>query len=155
HLAEAEAALAAHLWGETRRHLEAAGAVGSPDDIADEKLPPARICRLMARLAEAEHGDAALARAWRARAAEAPADPAYVCGSFGAESPPCPPLGPRCRSFDSAAWQAPPRGGPTPLPAPEPPAALPQPTVTVAESTRSFSSPLVGEEGARGAAAGR
>jgi HemY protein len=155
HLAEAEAALAAQLWGETRRHLEAAGAVGSPDDIPDDKLPPARICRLMARLAEAEHGDAALARAWRARAAEAPGDPAYVCGSCGAENASWQPLCPRCRSFDSFTWQVPTRGGPALLPAPEPARVLSQPAPIAGDRTHSFPSPPAGEEGARGVAAGR
>ena len=63
HLALAEAALDADLWGEARRHLKAAGSEGDN--------PSPRLCRLMARLEESEHGDLELAHHWLARAAEA------------------------------------------------------------------------------------
>lgn len=73
HIIIAEAALEARLWGEARRHLGLAG--------GDE--PPARVCRLMAELEEAEHGDMAAARAWLVRATLADPDPAWVCGECG------------------------------------------------------------------------
>jgi HemY protein len=106
-LALAEAALAAQLWGEARRQLAAAGAganSGSP--------PTARICRLMAALEEAEHGDGAAARLWLARAGEAPPDPLFVCTSCGAESRDWEPLCGRCRAFDSLVWRVPARAIP-------------------------------------------
>jgi HemY protein len=70
HLAMAEAALAANLWGEARKHLDAAGGAA----------PSARICRLMAEVEEAETEDAAAARRWLRRAGEAEPDPAWLCG---------------------------------------------------------------------------
>ncbi len=108
HLAVAEAALAAQLWGEARRQLAAAGS----DDAATGKPPTARICRLMAALEEAEHGDGAAARLWLARAGEAPPDPLFVCANCGAESRDWQPLCPRCRAFDSLAWRTPTRAVP-------------------------------------------
>ncbi len=53
------AALDAQLWGEARSNLES---------VAGEDAPP-RVCRLMASLEEAEHGDMARARVWLLRAA--------------------------------------------------------------------------------------
>ncbi len=140
----AEAALEAQLWGEARRHLaQAAG--NSPG-----RTPGERICRLMARLEEAEHGDAQKARAWLLRAGQAPRDPAWVCESCGALAERWSAHCGACGSFDGLTWRRPvqvaaetpppgppleilPRGGnggraPTPKPArPEaaPPAVTP------------------------------
>ena len=62
-IAVAVAALEARLWGEARSNLES---------IAGEDASP-RVCRLMAELEEAEHGDLARARTWLLRASgEAP-----------------------------------------------------------------------------------
>ncbi len=52
------AALEARLWGEARSNLE---------PIAGDDASP-RVCRLMAELEEAEHGDLARARSWLMRA---------------------------------------------------------------------------------------
>ncbi|RVU36413.1 heme biosynthesis protein HemY [Hwanghaeella grinnelliae] len=58
HIALAEAALKAGLWGEARNHL---------DIVAKRsKVPGPRICRLMAELEESEHGDLEKARYWLA-----------------------------------------------------------------------------------------
>jgi HemY protein len=57
-IAIAVAALEARLWGEARSNLES---------IAGEDAPP-RVCRLMADLEEAEHGDLSRARMWLMRA---------------------------------------------------------------------------------------
>lgn len=54
----ATAALEAKQWGDARAQLE---------PVADDKAPP-RVCRLMARLEEGEHGDLARAREWLMRA---------------------------------------------------------------------------------------
>jgi HemY protein len=108
-LVVAQAALAAQLWGEARRQLAAiVSPLGDASPGADAR-PAARICRLMAALEEAEHGDGAAARVWLARAAEAPPDPLWICNSCAAESRDWQPLCPRCRRFDSLAWQVPAR----------------------------------------------
>ena len=60
HLALAEAALEAELWGEARSHLETL--------IGDDEHPEPRICRLMAQLEESEHADLEKARYWLAKA---------------------------------------------------------------------------------------
>jgi HemY protein len=133
HLALAEAALAAELWGEARRHLERAlmaepppfapvpassaiaaapplaGGDGPGDEIA--RATP-RLCLLMARLEEAEHGDFAGMRAWLDRAVRALPDPRYLCASCGAESVEWRPLCPRCAAFDTLAWRTPAWAGP-------------------------------------------
>jgi HemY protein len=57
-IAVAVAALEARLWGEARSNLQS---------IAGEDAPP-RVCRLMAELEEAEHGDLSRARMWLMRA---------------------------------------------------------------------------------------
>jgi HemY protein len=57
-IAVAIAALEARLWGEARANLQS---------IAGEDAPP-RVCRLMAELEEAEHGDLSRARTWLMRA---------------------------------------------------------------------------------------
>jgi len=110
----AQEALSAQLWGEARRLLQLAGAtetgVGGAAD--GRPAPSARICRLMAALAEAEHGDGTAARAWLARAAEAPPDPLWLCAACAAESRDWQPLCPQCRAFDSLAWQIPKRARP-------------------------------------------
>jgi HemY protein len=57
-IAVAVAALEARLWGEARSNLQS---------VAGEDAPP-RVCRLMAELEEAEHGDLSRARMWLMRA---------------------------------------------------------------------------------------
>jgi HemY protein len=102
----AEAALDARLWGEARRHLSLAVAAAPPPG------PSRRLCRLMARLEESEHNDAAGARQWLDRAVSAPPDPRYVCTRCGTEGPVWHALCPNCGGFDTLAWQpaaAPPR----------------------------------------------
>ncbi len=124
HLAIAEAALAAQLWGEARRHLGLAAALPSG--------PSRRLCRLMARLEEQESGNAAAARAWLDRAVGAPRDPCYVCRRCGGESAEWQSLCGECGSFDTLVWRTPRDGSralggapipaaPPMLPAPDPP----------------------------------
>jgi HemY protein len=136
HLALAEAALAAKLWGEARRHLTEAGA-------AEPSATP-QMCRLMAQIEEQEHGDYAAARAWLARAADSSAaDPTYVCEKCGAETGLWSALCLRCRAFGSLVWRMPPRSKPA-LPAPAGVTATPatlinagQPRLVSAGATRS------------------
>ncbi len=100
-LAVAHAALQADLWGQTRKHLMASGA-----EIPEQA--PARTCRMMAELEEAEHNDLSKARQWLVRASTADPDPAWVCGDCGntvsAWSATCG----NCHGFDRFEWRTPP-----------------------------------------------
>ncbi len=127
HLMLAEAALAARLWGEARRHLARAGVRDEADGSGPP--PPARACRLMAEVEESERGDGPLARRWLSRAAMGAGDATYVCGTCGAESTRWVARCPQCRSFASFAWRLPGRVPPLPLnavsvPRPSPNAGL-------------------------------
>ncbi len=128
-LALAEAALAARLWGEARRYLDA----------ALEGADTARACRLRARLEEAEHGDGRAAGEWLSRAAVAAPDPAWVCDQCGAVSADWRPLCRRCDAFDGLVWRAPERAVtlmPPPAPMLAAPAEGPAPTPLIAGEGR-------------------
>lgn len=103
-----EAALDAGLWGEARRHLEAA--VTATGD-----QPTIGLCRLMARLEEQERGDAEALKRWLARAAMAPPDPAWICDACGAPHVEWSARCTRCGAFDRMAWRAPATVGPASL----------------------------------------
>jgi len=115
HLAVAEAALMAQLWGEARRHLalaiDAAPPSGSPSLGSLSPRPSRRLCRLMARLEEEESGNMAAARDWLDRAIGAPPDPSYLCRQCGGgETPEWQALCRDCGGFDTLVWQSPPSG---------------------------------------------
>jgi len=142
HLAVAEAALDAQLWGEARRRLDRALTAPAPpftarsaysvpahsalprddEDTALTGHTP-RLCLMMARLIEAEHGDGAEAREWLDRAVTATPDPRYVCTACGGESLEWMSRCPHCGSFDALPWRTPAwtAAAGKPLPA-EPPA---------------------------------
>ncbi|MEM7225307.1 MAG: heme biosynthesis HemY N-terminal domain-containing protein [Pseudomonadota bacterium] len=101
----AEAALEAELWGEARRYLTQAGG----------EAPNEPVCRLMARLEEAEHGDGEKARAWLVKAARAPRGPVWTCEACGAEAEAWSPHCGHCDAFATIAWRPPRRVGPTSL----------------------------------------
>jgi HemY protein len=125
HLALAEVALDAQLWGEARRHLEEALSAPAPPIIArlpnpapfpatpdhdeDASLagPTPRLCLMMARLEEAEHGVGPASREWLDRAVTAMPDPRYVCATCGGESLEWKSRCPHCGSFDALAWRTP------------------------------------------------
>jgi HemY protein len=156
HLSLAEAALEAQLWGEARRCLERALLAPAPPTItraADPRLPSAvvmpngedralagptpRMCLLMARLDEAEHGSTAGTRAWLDRAVTAMPDPRYLCASCGGESLEWRSLCPHCGSFDSLAWHTPAWIAAElalPVPAPPPQSEMRDLSVNVAQS---------------------
>ena len=138
HLALAEAALAARLWGEARRHLERALAADPPpfaplpansgaaltllpaDNDEGDGLSRAtpRLCLMMGRLEEGERGDLARMREWLGRAVHALPDPRYVCARCSGESTEWHSLCPRCGAFDALAWRTPAwtgAGGPLPV----------------------------------------
>lgn len=104
-IALAEAALAAQLWGEARRHLTRAIA-------ASRHGPARRLCHLMARLEESEHPEANHARDWFDRVLSAAPDPTYLCARCGGESAEWRSSCGRCQGFDALAWRAPSAGAP-------------------------------------------
>jgi HemY protein len=97
HLALAQAALEAGLWGEARRHLDAAGGTS----------PPVRVCRLMAEVEERAHSDQAKVHEWLARAATAPADRAWRCAACGAHHESWRSVCESCGAFGTLHWRAP------------------------------------------------
>ena len=99
-LAIGEAALAAHLWSEARRHLTLAAEASRP-------APSRRLCLLMARIEESDDGEPQAAREWLDRAIGAPPDPCYVCTSCGTAAPEWQSVCPACGGFDTLAWRAP------------------------------------------------
>ena len=125
HLAVAEAALDAQLWGEARRHLDQALSAPAPPFIArlpnpapfrltpepDEDMilrgPTPRLCLMMARLEEAEHGAGPVSREWLDRAVAAMPDPRYVCAACGGESLEWSSLCTHCGSLDALTWRTP------------------------------------------------
>jgi HemY protein len=107
HLALAEAALDASLWGEARSHL------GKVIDAGGQAS--ARAFRLMARVEESEKHDHAAASRWLGRAASAAADPAWICQSCGATTDEWHAVCPSCRGVDTLRWEQPRRAS---LPAP-------------------------------------
>ena len=101
HIALAEAALAAQLWGEARRHLGVAIAAAAP------AAPSRRLCLMMARLEDAEHPQSATARDWLDRALAAPADAAFVCAACHSETREWQAVCPTCRGFATLGWRTP------------------------------------------------
>lgn len=97
-IALAEAALEAEIWGEARRHLEAA---------AGER-PTQRVYRLLATLEERQGGNAEAMRHWLLRAASAVPGAAWLCGKCGAASGQWRARCDACDAFDSLAWKLPP-----------------------------------------------
>ncbi|MDB3953197.1 heme biosynthesis protein HemY [Alphaproteobacteria bacterium] len=97
HLAVAEAALAAKLWGQARFHLE---------KVSESGITP-RLCRLMATLEEAQFQDRDKAQNWLAQTAMAEPDMAWLCGSCGVESAFWGVRCSKCGVFNEIAWEKP------------------------------------------------
>lgn len=135
-IALAEAALAARLWGEARRHLARAMPL-APD------VPSRRVCLLMARIEESEHPGEGRGQEWFDRALSAPTEPSYVCVRCGGENDGWRALCGHCQSFDTLAWRAP-NGPPAPaatilppdLAAPTPLLPLPDGLASAGQSAR-------------------
>lgn len=96
-LALARAALDAGLWGEARRHLDAAGG-GNPS---------VRVCRLMAEVEERAQSDQAKVHDWLTRAAHAPADKAWRCSACHAHHEGWRSVCESCGAFGTLHWRAP------------------------------------------------
>jgi HemY protein len=99
HLALAESARAATLWGEARRHFSQAAEL-DPHERAAAYLG-------LAELEEAEHHDPARAHMWREKAAQSPAASSWSCGVCGSVSPHWNPVCDQCGSVGQIAWSAP------------------------------------------------
>ncbi len=119
-LALAECAMAAGLWGEARKDLEFVAE-------AEHGHPSQRLARLMVRLAEGEHGDAAAIRRWLTAAAEADPEAGWRCTRCGTLAAGWQANCPHCRGFDTLAWQASPRAAAPSVLVQGPVAALPGP----------------------------
>ena len=99
HIALADAALAAELWGEARNHLEQAA--------GDE--PSARVCFLMADLEERAGENPEAVRTWLLRASAAPPDAAWICDDCGAAWDDWSPQCGDCGALGTQNWQPPAR----------------------------------------------
>lgn len=97
HLALAQAALEAGLWGEARRYLDAAG--GSN--------PSVRVCRLIAEVEERAQSDQAKVHEWLSRAAHAPSDKAWRCAACHAHHASWRSVCESCGAFGTLHWRAP------------------------------------------------
>jgi HemY protein len=97
HIALAQAAIDAGLWGEARRQLETAGGAN----------PTARVCRLMAEVEERANADPARVRDWLGRATDAPADRSWRCSACGAHHESWRSVCESCGAFGTLQWRAP------------------------------------------------
>jgi HemY protein len=93
----AEQAIAAKQWQIARNALER----------ARKREPTASVYRLLAEVEQAE-GELEKARAWLAKAVDAPPDPAWLCPTTGEVRASWSPFGPDGR-FDSLRWGSPPK----------------------------------------------
>lgn len=97
HLAVAEAALEARLWGQARSQLLAAA----------EKRPSTHVYRLLAKVEEAETGDAQAVRGWLDKAAQARPEKVWLCRECGAVAAEWSARCTVCGGFDDIAWSDP------------------------------------------------
>jgi HemY protein len=94
----ARAAKAAKLWGQSRHYLTLLKGI----------LYSQRMCRLMAELEEAENPHQAnQSHDWWERAASAPSDPTWICGSCHTAAVIWHPICSSCEGFDQISWRSP------------------------------------------------
>jgi len=96
-LALAEAALAADIWGEARRHLLAS---------INDRSATQGVYQLMAKVERRERGDERAAASWLTKAYEAPPDPVWLCRTCGGTHQEWQPVCSHCGAFDSLEWQS-------------------------------------------------
>lgn len=106
HMALAQAALEAELWGEARTHLEAV--LNAPDGGGYA----GRALRLMAAVEDGEGANPGMARDWLMRAATAGPDKAWVCTTCGNAVATWAVTCSNCGTFDGYAWRTPPHAEP-------------------------------------------
>ncbi|HLO78875.1 MAG TPA: heme biosynthesis HemY N-terminal domain-containing protein [Magnetospirillum sp.] len=95
HIALAEAAMAAKLWGLARTHLDRALA----------QRPSGGVYVLYAKLEREERHDEAAAQGWLAKSATAPAEPAWTCATCGKPADLWSATCPHCGAVDSLEWK--------------------------------------------------
>ena len=93
-LITSDAALNASLWGAAREKL------GKVVDVQ----PDRRLCRLMARLEQLEHGNEDAARQWLLKATKAKDQPQWCCGVCSYVSPTWTVQCPSCQAIDALHW---------------------------------------------------
>lgn len=71
--------------------------------------PPARVCRLMARIEDGQNGDSGRAREWLAKAARGAPDPIWVAPD-GSTSTEWQPVSPTTGALGALEWKTPPAG---------------------------------------------
>ncbi len=96
--AVAEAALAADLWGEARRHLQT---------LVNRGQATVGVYRMLAQLERREHKDEQAATAWLTQALDATADPAWLCRSCGGAHAAWQATCKHCGGFITLEWQSP------------------------------------------------
>jgi HemY protein len=96
-MALAQAALAADIWGEARRHLLAS---------VNDRSATQGVYKMLACLERRERGDERAAAAWLTKAAEAVPDPVWLCRTCGGAQEIWHPVCPSCGAFDSMDWQS-------------------------------------------------
>ena len=97
-LALAEAALAADLWGEARRHFLV---------LANGPRPTQNVFRLLANLERRESANDSAATRWLMKAMDAAPDPLWLCDSCGGSHPEWQATCKHCGAFDTLTWQSP------------------------------------------------
>jgi HemY protein len=130
HLALAEAALAARLWGEAREHFERAA--------TRDPASRARAYRGLAEIEEREHHDRERALDWRTRAAAAPPAPFWLCGRCDHAAPAWSVRCPQCGAPGGLAWHQPVAGVIAAIDpgGPAPPGAIDADVIEPAETNR-------------------
>jgi HemY protein len=96
-LLEAEQAIALKRWGQARAALHPLA----------QSFTTARVCALMAQIAQEERGDMVAAHGWLARAVRAPRDAQWTCHACGWASSEWRAVCGGCGAFDSLAWTTP------------------------------------------------
>jgi HemY protein len=97
-MALAEAALAADIWGEARRHLIA---------LISRNAATQETYRLLSRLEKRETGDERASLQWLVKAVDAAPDATWLCQSCGGAHEEWQPICTHCGSFNTQAWQRP------------------------------------------------
>jgi HemY protein len=98
HMALAEAALAADIWGEARRNLIA---------LVSRNTATQSTYRMLAKLERRESGDEQAALQWLTKAADAAPDPVWLCRSCGGAHDEWVATCIHCGSFNTLEWQSP------------------------------------------------
>ena len=96
-LLEAEQAIALKRWSQARAALHPLA----------QSFTTARVCALMAEIAQEERGDMVAAHGWLARAVRAPRDAQWTCNSCGWAASDWRAVCGGCGAFDSLAWTTP------------------------------------------------